>query len=31
MDSRVVSGAKVLDTYDDQLGNKAEVAKRHGL
>lgn len=31
MDSRVLSGADVLDTYDDELKNKAEVLARHGL
>lgn len=30
-DSEVVSGAKVLDTYDDEIGDEAEVMKRHGL
>ena len=29
--SRVKGGADVLDIYDDSLGNKAEVLKRHGL
>ena len=30
-DSRVVSGAKVLGTYDDEVGDKAAVLKRYGL
>jgi len=30
-DSRVLTGAKVLDTYDDDLGNKDDVLKKHGL
>ena len=29
--SRVKGGADVLDIYDDKVGNKAEVLKRHGL
>jgi len=29
--SRVRSGAKVLDTYDDERGHKDEVLKRHGI
>jgi uncharacterized Zn finger protein len=32
LDSRVRSGANVLDTYDDEIeGNREEVLKRHGL
>jgi hypothetical protein len=31
MDSRVVSGATVLATYDDEMGNEADVMARHGL
>ena len=30
-DSRMVSGGKKLDAYDDELGDKGEVLKRHGL
>lgn len=30
-DSRVISGAEVLDSYDDELKNRSEVLKRHGL
>jgi hypothetical protein len=30
-DSRVTSGAKVVDQYDDEIGNKDEILKRHGL
>ena len=30
-DSRVMSGAKIVDTYDREVGNEAEVMKRHGL
>jgi hypothetical protein len=29
--SKVASGADVLDTYDDDVGNKADVLKKHGL
>lgn len=31
MDSRVVSGATVLATYDDEVGNEADVLGRYGL
>ena len=30
-DSLVVSGASVVEAYDDDVGNKAEVLSRHGL
>jgi hypothetical protein len=31
MDSRVVKGAEILDTYDRELDNKADILKKHGL
>lgn len=30
-ESRVLRGAKVLDSYDEDLNNKAEVLGRYGL
>jgi hypothetical protein len=30
-DSRVTTGAKVIDQYDDELGNKEQVLKKHGF
>ena len=30
-DSRVTGGAKKIDQYDDELGNKEQVLKKHGL
>lgn len=30
-DSRVVRGAELLDTYDDELGNRAEILAKHGI
>lgn len=30
-DSHVVRGAKILDTYDDGVGNKDEVLGKYGL
>jgi hypothetical protein len=29
--SRVLDGAKVLDTYDDAVGNKTRIFARYGL
>jgi hypothetical protein len=31
VDSRVLSGAKVIDNYDTEVGDEADVLKRHGL
>lgn len=30
-DSRVIHGATVVDAYDDELKNKDEILKKHGL
>ena len=30
-DSLVTTGAKIIDQYDDELGDKEEILKKHGL
>lgn len=31
MDSQVAFGARKIDQYDDELGNKEEILKKYGL